>query len=353
MVIALTQVLKQNQHPFDSDTQKFIDQLKKKSTQQTYSVGLGEFHNFLDLEKKLTISQWIDLVDDDRFKPHREASNIATDTLKDFVIYMGKKEKAFSPNTINLYVASVQSLVKFCFRGSYKITTAFAGLPKPDSQSDKEEWNLNLIKAFLLSMDKPVYRALVAVIFQSGLGLEETLSLKYKDLQEELEQGIKPICLKLKRRKTSVHFQTFLGSDAVNQLLEYFKAEGTPQPDQPIFHRSPDPQDPGCEMKPLSKGGIERYFARRARRFIKIPWFGENPRRPHSLRAAFQKLLTLAGCAEIFPEFWMGHEVTRNKSAYIIKGMGREEMRSQYRKFEYALRFSTEEPKSIEGVKND
>lgn len=349
----MTQVLKQKQHAFDSDTKEFIDQLKKKSTKQTYSVGLCEFRKFLDLEKKLTISQWIDLVDDDRFKPHREASNIATDTLKDFVIYMGKKEKAFSANTINLYVASVQSLVKYSFRGSYKITTAFAGLPEPDSQSDKEEWNLNLIKAFLLSMDKPVYRALVAVIFQSGLGLEETLSLKYKDLQEELELGICPICLKLKRRKTSVHFQTFLGSDAVNQLLEYFKAEGTPQPDQPIFHRALNPQHPGCEMKPLSKGGIERYFARRAKRFIKKAWVGENPRRPHSLRAAFQKCLTLAGCAEIFPEYWMGHEVSRNKSAYIIKGMGREEMRTQYFKFEYALTFSTEEPKSKEGVQNN
>ena len=93
MVVTLTQVLKQKQHPFDSDTQKFIDQLKKKSTQQTYSAGLGEFHKFLDLEKKLTISQWIDLVDDDRFKPRRQATNIATDTLKDFVVYMEKKEK--------------------------------------------------------------------------------------------------------------------------------------------------------------------------------------------------------------------------------------------------------------------
>ena len=60
-------------------------------------------------------------------------------------------------------------------------------------------------------MDKPVYRALLAVIFQSGLGIEEALNLKYKSIQEEFEQGIRPICLELKRRKTELHFKHFSG----------------------------------------------------------------------------------------------------------------------------------------------
>jgi integrase/recombinase XerD len=341
-----TQLLEPQQEPrlFDSRTQGFIDQLKKSSTKKAYSAGLREFQYLLS-KKNLTIYEWVELVDKDRLKSPLEATNVGTDTLKEFVDHMEKK--SFSANTINLYVASVQSLIKFLYRGRYQITAEFAGLPEPDPESDKEEWTLDLVSKFFLSMDKPVYRALVAVIFQSGLGLEEVLSLKYKAIQEEYEQGTRPICLELKRRKTAVPFQTFLGSVAVNQLTEYFKAEGTPALEQPVFHRETDPKLLGSEMKPMSKGAIERYFARRARRFIKTPWVGENPRRPHSLRAAFQRLLILAGFAEVFTEYFMGHEVARNKQAYIIKGMGREEFREQYRKFEFALTFSTE-PK-IEG----
>jgi integrase len=343
---------KKEKATFDSRTQGFIDQLKKESTRNTYSAGLCEFQKFL-ATKKLTISLWLELVDEDRFQPALKASNIATDTLKDFVSFMEKKEKklkskdekqkAFSANTINLYVIAVQSLVNFIYRGKYIITTKFAGLPDPDPESDKEAWTLELISKFFLSMDKPIYRALLAVIFQSGLGIEDVLNLKYKNIREEFEQGISPICLELKRKKTGVSFHTFLGTVAVNQLREYFKASGTPLPEQPIFHRETNSKLLGNEMKPLSKGGIERYFARRAKRFIKKAWVGENPRRPHSLRGAFQKLLILAGLAEIFTEYFLGHEVSRNKQAYIIKGMSKEEFRKQYLTFESALTFSTEE----------
>jgi integrase len=277
-----------------------------------------------------------------------EATNIGTDSLEQFVDYMEQQKKnngksKFTANTINLYVSSVQSMIKYIYRGRYQITTKFAGLPEPDPESDKEEWTLELVSAFFKAMDKPVYKTIVAVIFQSGLGIEEVLSLKYRDIQVEYEKGIRPICLELKRRKTKVTFHTFLGSVAVDQLTEYFKSVGTPSPDQPIFHRLPDPKLPENEMKTLSKGAIERYFLRRAKEFAKEPWIGENPRRPHSLRAAFQRLLILAHCPEIFTEYFMGHEVARNKQAYIIKGMGKEQFRKQYQAFESALAFSVDE----------
>ena len=335
--------------PFDLRTQGFINQLKKHSTRNTYSAGLQEFQKLLFL-KNLTIYQWVELVDKDRLKSPLEASNIATDTLKDFVDSMEKKH--LSPNTINLYVSSVQSLIKFLYRGRYQITTKFAGLPEPDPLSSKEEWSLPLISEFFLSMRKPLYRALVAVIFQSGLGIEEALNLTYGDIQAEYEQDLRPICLELKRRKTKVPFHTFIGSVAVNQLAKYFEAVGTPAPEQPIFHRAPNSRLPSNEMKTLSKGGIERYFWRRARRCIKKKWIGENPRRPHSLRAAFQRLLILAHCPEIFTEYFMGHEVARNKQAYIIKGMGKEEFRKQYQIFESALTFKTDDATS-KGEKED
>ena len=55
--------------------------------------------------------------------------------------------------------------------------------------------------------------------------------------------------------------------------------------------------------------------------------------------AAFDKLLIRARCPEIFAEYWMGHEVEKNKDAYIIKDMGPEEWREEYQNFEHALAF--------------
>jgi integrase/recombinase XerD len=326
---------------FDSRTQDFLNQLKKESTRKTYSAGLQEFQRLLSL-RALTINQWVELVEEDRLKPPLKATNIACDSLTDFVKSM--KNKGFSPATINLYASSVQSLIKWIYRDRYKITTKFSDLPDPEPESDKEEWTPELISKFFLSMEKPIYRALITVIFQSGLGIEEIVHLKYQDIQDEFEHGTRPICLELKRKKTGVPFQTFIGSVAINQLKEYFEAVGTPKPEQPIFHREPDSKHPGNEMFPMSKGAIERYFVRRAKRFIKKPWKGENPRRPHSLRAAFQRLLILAGLGEVFTEYFMGHEVARNKQAYIIKGMSKEQFRNQYIAFESALTFSVEEP---------
>ena len=204
-MVSLTQIL--DNQAFDSRTQGFIDQLKKESTKKAYTAGLKRFQKLLS-SKNLTINLWIELVDEDRLKSPLKASNIATDTLKDFVDYMEKKSSA---NTINLYSSSVQSLIKYIYRGRYQITTKFAGLPEPDPESGKEEWTLELISKFFLSMDKPVYRAFLAVIFQSGLGIEEALNLKYKSIQEEFEQGVRPICLELKRRKTGVTFKRFSG----------------------------------------------------------------------------------------------------------------------------------------------
>jgi len=50
-------------------------------------------------------------------------------------------------------------------------------------------------------------------------------------------------------------------------------------------------------------------------------------------------LLIRARCPEIFAEYWMGHEVEKNKDAYIIKDMGPEEWREEYQNFEHALAF--------------
>jgi integrase len=323
---------------------EFLEQKDREATRKAYKLGLEYFEKYLKEKKHLTFSQWFDLVDADRAATAKTATNIASNSIRDFAKELAAKELfpvAYSPNSINQFCAAVLSCVKYIYRGRYQITAAYANLPAPDPISGKEEWTLKSISEFYLSMDKQVYRALLTVIFQSGQGIEEILNIRYRDIKEEFEAGITPLCLSMKRKKTGVIYYTFLGALAVAELKKYFNEVGTPQPDQPIFHSTL----PGQEMNPLSKSGIERYFARRAKYCLGKEWIGENPRRPHSLRGAFQKLLLLALMAEIFSEFFMGHEVSRNKQAYVIKGMGKEEFRGIYRQYEIALTFETQNQK--------
>jgi len=55
-------------------------------------------------------------------------------------------------------------------------------------------------------MDKLIYRSMAASIVQSGLNVSDLLALRYGDIKEEFEKGIKPICLSLTRKKTGVSF---------------------------------------------------------------------------------------------------------------------------------------------------
>jgi integrase len=76
------------------------------------------------------------------------------------------------------------------------------------------------------------------------------------------------------------------------------------------------PEDP---LYPLSESAIEKYFARRAKKFIG-PYKGHNPCRPHSLRAGFYTLGKDNKADPEYIEFWMGHEVPEQKKVYMSKG---------------------------------
>ena len=72
--------------------------------------------------------------------------------------------------------------------------------------------------------------------FQSRLSVSDLCRFNYSDIQEEFEQGIVPICLRLVRKKTSVEFKTFFGWDAVEYLRLYLATRKDElYPDSPLF----------------------------------------------------------------------------------------------------------------------
>jgi Integrase len=322
----MTQVLEANSpNLFDPQTREFLSALKRQSTRDIYTAGLKVFQTFYNQYGQGSIADFLDRVSTDLQLPPGKRARVATNALREFINYMQepKADHVFSGKTINTYVSSVRSLVSHIYDYEYQIPIRGIGLPDPEVKSKKTAWTLELFSKFIEPM-KPMYKALAATILMSGQGLAEVLSLTYVDIQLEFEQDTRPIKLEFKRRKTGVKYMTFLGSPAINLLDNYFTVKGKPQPNERLF--------------PVEEETVERYFSRRALKLIE-PWEGNCPMRPHTLRAAFDKLLIKGQCPPIYAEFWMGHAVDKLKAAYIISGMSPEEWRQEYLKFEPLLTF--------------
>jgi integrase len=69
----------------------------------------------------------------------------------------------------------------------------------------------------------PRTRAFICTMKDSGLSPVDILQLNYGSIKDEFEEGKMPLMLKLRRRKTGILFNTFLGEDAVEYLKRYFE----------------------------------------------------------------------------------------------------------------------------------
>ena len=158
-----------------------------------------------------------------------------------------------------------------------------------------------------------MYRSISASILQSGLSISDLLALAYSDIKEEFEKGITPLCLNLTRRKTGVPFITFLGSWSVKLLKDYLASRKLDD-ETPIYN--------------VSARTVHAYFRKTARKYAGA-FKGRNPYSPHSLRAAFRTFLSDHKVDPPYIEYWMGHKIPEQLSAYINKS--RESWRQTYR----------------------
>ncbi|UCD39771.1 MAG: hypothetical protein JSV87_05000 [Candidatus Bathyarchaeota archaeon] len=196
------------QRRFGDEIEEYL-QLKSKATRYVYSSAFGHFLRFYQGKhgEGKGFSDYLDRIFGELKKPRREQRRIAEIELVDFIKYL--REQGKSNNTIRLYFAAVQNLLKY---KQVMVSSIFIGNLPPSTEkpiNHKHEWTTEEIKAFLDAA--PTYRdkAIIACLFQSGLGVNELTQLNYDTVEEELEKGIVPICLKLVRQKTAVEFKTF------------------------------------------------------------------------------------------------------------------------------------------------
>jgi integrase len=247
-----------------------------------------------------SLGDFLDRVEQDRLLPRNQRRRVDRVTLNSFVVWL--RSKGYSPKTIRIYVGAVQSLAKYF---DIPISLRYVQLPPAQPVNKKHPWAIEEVGEFMAAMDKLLYRSIAASILQSGLSVSDLLALKYDDIREEFEKGIRPICLNLTRRKTGIAFITFLGSWSINLLKEY------------LANRKLEDE---AQIYDVSSRAVHAYFGKTAQRFFGN-YKGRNPYSPHSLRAAFRTFLSDHKVDPLYIEFWMGHKLPEQQSAYINKSI--------------------------------
>jgi len=277
------------------DVAVFLSVLKV-GTRGVYVAGLRLFQQYYS--GKGSIGDFLDSVEREWFLPRHEKRHTAAETLNGFAAWL--QNRGYAPKTVRVYVGAVQSLAKFY---EIPISLRYVRLPPAQPIYKKHPWTLAEVGLFIASMDKPIYRSIAASILQSGLSISEALALTYADIKEEFEKGITPLCLDLTRRKTGVPFITFLGNWSVKLLKEHL-ANRKMEDETPIYN--------------MSARNVHAYFRKAAQKFAGA-FKGRNPYSPHSLRAAFRTFLSDHKVDPLYIEYWMGHKIPEQLSAYINK----------------------------------
>lgn len=294
---------------FDEDTREFLEALDP-STRRVYQVGLGAFQTFYGNPLKY----FLDAVEDDLRKPRRGRTRVARKTLKKFVEWL--KERDYAPKTIRTYVSAVQSLGKYY---DISISTRYVNIPTSHPVSQKFPWTLEEVAEFIGMIRKPEVKSLAVTLFQSGLSVSDALSLTYEDVKYEYEHGVVPLCFDLARIKTDVPFMTFIGEWGVSLLRKHLEGRRLRLESR---------------LYTISHRAVDHYFERLGKRWIGS-YKGQNPCRPHSLRAAFRTILGDAGMDQDVVEFYMGHRLPEQRRVYHSRS--RDGWRELYGKHEWAL----------------
>jgi integrase len=250
-------------------------------------------------------------------------------------------DNGYAPKATRQSMSALQNSLKY-----YGISMSwnFIELPnaQPLPQNAKHEWILEEMKQFIDAQDTLRDKAMVALIFQSGLSIGDAVALNYGDVRRELEAGKMPIMIHLYRQKTGVDFRTFIGRDAVKLLGEYLKPRIPLQDGDPLFTKL-------GTSKRVTITAFEMKLRRLAPRLPFLPdddgVNGYTSVRPHSLRGAFRSRLT-GKMADTLIEFMMGHEIGAEKRAYL--NMPVEELRELYGNYEYLLKIEKTSKEEIE-----
>lgn len=164
----------------------------------------------------------------------------------------------------------------------------------------------------------------IICLAQTGISLEDFTDLiLYGNIKRELEQGIEPVHVPMKRQKIGEHkYDTFLGEDSLSYLKRYLK-ESHPKDQEPIFNLSPRAIEYVVKRTSI-RAGLKPHIT------------------PHRERAFFSTYMGLSFHTQdtkhlLLVEHWMGHKLPY-AGTYMVPPV--DIQRSIYKQHEYAVSIS-------------
>lgn len=343
---ALTQVVNWN----DPALKRWLDGIARQSTRHNYKTAWRAYALFTGL----TASALIDEAVEDSKRDPRHRKDIVLSRLVQFYNWLkteyprksrGRGQhiivgKGVSDKLAHAYVNSVRS-----FYATFDITVRLKGrhrLPKPRVQNKRMKVAAEQVKLLVDHARTLRDRAIILVMFQSGIDVSTLCSLKYGDVAEALAKGETPVKLDLYRGKTGTEYYTFIGRDAAEALKAYLadmEARGVRfKPDTPLFLKERGKQA-------LEKNLVQNMLKTVARKSGLVDKDNNgkafNPLSPHALRESFGSIMINSGAPDTIVDFWLGHEIGEMAEAY--KGVQFESLRQMYLEREKLLSISPKE----------
>ena len=257
-----------------------------------------------------------------------------------------KTKKKLSPLSVKLYAGAIKSFYSY-FRFPLSPRAKF---PTEVSQSEGVVANQRIcyrpvnVKKLLSAVSKNRDKAIILWMFQSGMDISTTMTMKYGDIRDDLERSVVPLPIHATRHKTKKNFKTFIGPDAINALKVHLDERRQPRYVCEKCGVSWKVQRSICTKKNCRSKVVKRkmilrsedyLFDRRHENFANVAGEVEsamreyvivggviskdklkradmNPAGTHALRVGFSTILQLLGVNQDIVDGLMGHTVPYN-----------------------------------------
>ena len=322
--------------PISEEVEQYL-KAKTKSTADSYRGCLKRFRKFYGKP----IPEFLKEVEAQREKnkglPPAERRRYFEETINDFISWM--KELGYANNPIRGSLTALQNLFKYY---DVPISYSFVKMPPPISRKSngKHRWKIEEIKEFVDGAKSYRDKAIIMVMFQSGMAVGEICSLDYGDVSRGLASGELPLLMNIVRTKNANEFKTMLGADAVKYLRLYLGTRLNLKRDSPLFTK-------GGTEKRVTEGAIQNRLRELADNVFGIDEGKMNPYRPHSLRSAFRSRLTGKTDGDLI-KYWMGDALGPKAGAYL--NLPDEEHVALYMAIEHRLSIETTSKAVNEGA---
>jgi len=186
-------------------------------------------------------------------------------------------------------------------------------------------------------------RAMILVLFQSGIRVNALCSLKYGHVREQLDHDIIPLRLRItedidsKLRSYSIPFyDTFIGKEVVEVLKKYCEWEHRKSSDEvPLF---------------LTRNGKEfetGHVWSNYKKCVKRAGLNAKTISLHSLRKAFRREVRTTNINQDYAEALMGHVLGRTRENYFNRNDSIEELKREYEKIDFSREGKTDKIEHI------